>query len=80
MGELGLMGVCLPEAYGGAGQSFVLFALIVEELCAACASTGLILDVTVTLCAKPILLFGTESRSSASWRRLPPANDWERWR
>jgi alkylation response protein AidB-like acyl-CoA dehydrogenase len=62
MGELGLMGVCLPETYGGAGQSFVLFAMIIEEICAACASTGLILDVTVTLCAEPILLFGTDEQ------------------
>jgi alkylation response protein AidB-like acyl-CoA dehydrogenase len=62
MAELGLMGVCLPEEYGGSGQSFVLFALIIEELCAACASTGLILDVTVTLCAESILAFGTEEQ------------------
>ncbi len=62
MGELGLMGVCLPEEYGGAGQSYVLFAMIVEELCAACASTGLILDVNISLCAEPLLLFGTEEQ------------------
>jgi alkylation response protein AidB-like acyl-CoA dehydrogenase len=59
MGELGLMGVCLPEEYGGAGQSYVLFAMIVEELCTACATTGLILDVNISLCAEPILMFGT---------------------
>jgi alkylation response protein AidB-like acyl-CoA dehydrogenase len=62
MGELGLMGVCLPEEYGGAGQSYVLFAMIVEELCAACASTGLILDVNISLCAEPILMFGTDEQ------------------
>jgi alkylation response protein AidB-like acyl-CoA dehydrogenase len=62
MGELGLMGVCLPREYGGAGQSFVLFAMIVEELCKACASTGLILDVNISLCAEPILLFGSEAQ------------------
>jgi len=62
MGELGLMGVCLPEEYGGAGQSYVLFAMIVEELCKACASTGLIMDVNISLCAEPILLFGNEKQ------------------
>jgi len=62
MGELGLMGVCLPEEYGGAGQSYVLFAMIVEELCKACASTGLIMDVNISLCAEPILLFGNEEQ------------------
>jgi len=62
MGEMGLMGVCLPEEYGGAGQSYVLFAMIVEELCAACASTGLALDVNISLCAEPIWRFGTEEQ------------------
>ena len=62
MGTLGLMGVCLPEEYGGAGQSYVLFAMIVEELCKACASTGLIMDVNISLCAEPILLFGSEEQ------------------
>jgi alkylation response protein AidB-like acyl-CoA dehydrogenase len=62
MAELGLMGVCLPEEYGGAGQSFVLFAMVIEELCKACATTGLILDVTISLCAEAILLFGTEEQ------------------
>ena len=62
MGELGLMGVPFPEEYGGAGQSYVTFALIVEELCRACASTGLIMDVNVSLCGEPILIFGTEEQ------------------
>ena len=66
MGELGLMGVRLPREYGGAGQSFILFALIVEELCKACASTGLIMDVNVSLCAEPIRSLATRRRSSAS--------------
>ena len=62
MGKMGLLGVCLPEEYGGAGQSYVLFAMIVEELCKACATTGLIMDVNISLCAEPILLFGTEDQ------------------
>ncbi len=62
MGELGLMGVPFPEEYGGGGQSYVTFALIVEELCRACASTGLIMDVNISLCGEPILLFGTEAQ------------------
>ena len=62
MAKMGLMGVCLPEEYGGAGQSYVLFAMIVEELCKACATTGLIMDVNISLCAEPILLFGNEEQ------------------
>lgn len=62
MGELGMMGLPIPEEYGGAGQSYILFAMAVEELCAACASTGLAMDVNVSLGAEPILMFGTEEQ------------------
>jgi butyryl-CoA dehydrogenase len=62
MADLGLMGVPFPEAYGGAGQSYVTFALIVEEICRACASTGLIMDVNISLCGEPIMMFGTEEQ------------------
>ncbi|GAC1626597.1 MAG: acyl-CoA dehydrogenase AcdA [Chloroflexota bacterium] len=60
MAGLGLMGIPFPEEYGGAAQSYLLFALIVEEICRACASTGLILDVNISLCGEPIWMFGTE--------------------
>jgi alkylation response protein AidB-like acyl-CoA dehydrogenase len=60
--ELGLMGTPFPEEYGGAAQSYVTFALTVEELCRACASTGLIMDVNISLCGEPILMFGTEEQ------------------
>ena len=62
MGELGFMGLPLPEEYGGAGQSYIMFAMAVEELCAACASTGLAMDVNVSLGAEPILMFGTDEQ------------------
>lgn len=62
MGDLGLMGVPFPEDYGGAGQSYVTFALVVEEICRACASTGLIMDVNISLCGEPIMMFGTEEQ------------------
>jgi alkylation response protein AidB-like acyl-CoA dehydrogenase len=62
MGELGLMGLPLPEEYGGLGQSYILFALMIEELCAACATTGLVPDVNISLGAEPILMFGTEEQ------------------
>jgi alkylation response protein AidB-like acyl-CoA dehydrogenase len=62
MADLGLMGVPFPEEYGGAGQRYLLFAGIVEELCRACASTGLIMDVNISLCGEPIWLFGTDEQ------------------
>ncbi|HEX2912555.1 MAG TPA: acyl-CoA dehydrogenase [Chloroflexia bacterium] len=62
MSELGLMGLPIPEEYGGAGQSYILFAMMIEELCAACATTGLVPDVNISLGAEPILMFGTEEQ------------------
>jgi alkylation response protein AidB-like acyl-CoA dehydrogenase len=62
MAELGFMGLPIPEKYGGLGQSYILFAMAVEELCAACASTGLVVDVNMSLGAEPILMFGTEEQ------------------
>lgn len=62
MAEMGLMGLPFPEEYGGAAQSYVVFALAVEELCRACASTGLIMDVNISLCGEPILMFGTDEQ------------------
>jgi alkylation response protein AidB-like acyl-CoA dehydrogenase len=62
MAELGLMGIPFPPEYGGAGMSYVTFALSVEELCGACASTGLIMDVNISLFGEPVWLFGTEEQ------------------
>jgi butyryl-CoA dehydrogenase len=62
LADLGLMGTPFPEKYGGAAQSYLIFALTVEEVCRACASTGLIMDVNISLCGEPIWVFGTEDQ------------------
>ena len=62
MADLGLMGIPFPAEYGGAGLSYVTFALAVEELSRACASTGLIIDVNISLFGEPVWLFGTEQQ------------------
>jgi butyryl-CoA dehydrogenase len=59
MGELGLMGAIVPTEYGGAGLSTLAYALIVEELSAACASTGIIVSAHTSLCITPIVDYGT---------------------
>ena len=38
MGELGLMGICVPEAYGGAGADYLSYVLVMEELSRAASS------------------------------------------
>jgi alkylation response protein AidB-like acyl-CoA dehydrogenase len=62
LGELGLMGLTVPEAYGGAGADTVSYALAVEELSAACGSTGLIYAAHMSLGCAPFYLFGTSEQ------------------
>jgi butyryl-CoA dehydrogenase len=62
MAELGLLGVAVPEEYGGSGMDNVSYALAMEEICRACASTGVIMSVNNSLVCDPILRFGTEAQ------------------
>lgn len=68
--ELGFMGLPIPEAYGGAGADTVSYALAVEEISAACGSTGLIYAAHVSLGASPFYLFGTEAQKQKYLPRL----------
>ena len=62
MGELGLMGVAVPEEYGGAGMDNICYVIAMEEIARACASTSVILSVNNSLACDPILKFGTEEQ------------------
>ncbi len=62
MAELGLMGVMVPEQYGGAAMDTLAYVLIIEEVSKACASTGVITAVQNSLGSYPILAFGTEEQ------------------
>jgi len=68
LAELGLMGLPVPEAYGGAGGDTLSYALVVEELAAACGSTALVYAAHVSLGCGPFTLFGTEAQKQ---RYLP---------
>ncbi len=70
MGALGLMGAIVPPEFGGAGLSTVAYALMVEELSAACASTGIIVSAHTSLCVSPILTFGTQEQKAHFLPRL----------
>jgi butyryl-CoA dehydrogenase len=59
MGELGLMGVAVPEALGGSGGDTVAYVLAVEELARVCASHAVIMSVNNSLYGDPVLAFGT---------------------
>ncbi len=62
LAELGLMGIVIPEQYGGSGMDFVSLAIAVEEISRACATTGVITAVNNSLAAYPILIYGTEGQ------------------
>ena len=54
LGELGLMGVCVPEELGGAGADFVSYVLVLEELSRADAGVGVTVAVHTSAAALPI--------------------------
>lgn len=62
MAELGMMGLPIPEEYGGSGIDQIGYVLAVEELSKVCATTGIILSAHTSLCCWPIMTFGTEAQ------------------
>jgi len=62
MKRFGMMGIAVPREYGGAGADELAYALAVEELSKACATTGVILSAHSSLGCWPILKFGTEAQ------------------
>ncbi len=62
MAELGLMGMMVPEASGGAGMDAVSYALAVENISWGCASTGVILSVNNSLYCDPVSANATEAQ------------------
>jgi len=62
LAELGLLGMIIPEEYGGAGFDSVSYALALEEIAKADSSVAVIVSVTNSVCCYPILSFGTEEQ------------------
>ncbi len=60
--ELGFMGVVVPEKWGGAGMDYLSYAIMMEEISRACASTGVILSVNNSLVCDPLMKFGTDAQ------------------
>src|SRR5213078_1561390 len=69
LAELGLMGACVPEEYGGAGTDFVSYVLALEELSRADAGVGVTVAVHTSAVTLPLLTFGTDEQRS---RFVPP--------
>jgi len=60
--ELGLMGVAIPEEYGGAGMDYLCYAIAIEEISRVCATTGVILSVNNSLVCDPLAKFANEEQ------------------
>jgi alkylation response protein AidB-like acyl-CoA dehydrogenase len=75
LAELGLLGVCVPEEYGGAGADFVSYILVLEELSRADAGVGVTVAVHTSAVTLPILAFGTDEQKA---RFVPPLARGER--
>ena len=63
-GELGLAGVAVPEAWGGAGMDTVAYCLVIEEVSRTCATSGVILSVNNSLVCDPILKWGNDDQKA----------------
>src|ERR1700730_278381 len=62
LSKLGMLGVFIPEQYGGSGLDIVSYALVIEELAVACASTAVIVSAHSSLASWPILGTGDEQQ------------------
>ncbi|MGB2692548.1 MAG: acyl-CoA dehydrogenase [Thermodesulfobacteriota bacterium] len=64
IGELGFMGMTVPDQYGGSSLDFLSYILALEEICKGCASTGSIMSVNNSLVCAPLKTFGNEYQKS----------------
>lgn len=73
MGKLGLMGVLVPEQYGGAGLGYFEYVAVIEEVSKVCGAVGLSLAAHNSLCTGHILAFGTEEQKQKYLPKLATA-------
>lgn len=62
MGELGLLGMVVPEQWGGSYSDYIAYALAVEEVAVSCAATAATMSVHSSVGCGPILAFGTDEQ------------------
>jgi len=71
LARYGFLGIPFPKEYGGQGADHLAYAMAVEELSKACATTAVIVSAHTSLCASPIYMFGSEEQKQ---KYLPPLN------
>lgn len=75
MGELGLMGMLVPQEYGGAGLSYYEYKMAIEEIAKVCGSIGLSMAAHNSLCTGHILQFGSEEQKQ-KWLPKLASGEW----
>jgi len=70
LGEMGFCGMLIPEEWGGAGTDTISYAIMVEEVARVEASTAIVLSVTNSAAAGPLLKHGTEAQKKKYLRQL----------
>ncbi len=70
LAKLGMAGLTLPEAYGGADLDYVSYAILIEEIAKRCATTAVILSAHLSLCSVPIAKFGADILKNKYLRKL----------
>lgn len=73
LGKLGMMGVLVPEEYGGAGLGYFEYNAIIQEIAKVCGSIGLSVAAHNSLCTAHILLFGNEAQKKQYLPKLATA-------
>lgn len=79
MGKLGLMGVLVPEKYGGSGLGYFEYNAIIQEISKVCGSVGLSLAAHNSLCTGHILSFGSEEQKKKYLPKLATAEHIGAW-
>lgn len=75
MGELGLLGVLVPEEYGGAGLSYFEYVAAIQEIAKVCSSVGLSMAAHNSLCTGHIMYFGNEEQKK-KWLTKLATGEW----
>ena len=79
LGQLGMMGVLVPEQYGGAGLGYFEYNAIIQEIAKVCGSIGLSVAAHNSLCTNHILSFGTEEQKKRWLPKLATAEHIGAW-
>jgi hypothetical protein len=79
LGKLGMMGVLVPEAYGGTGLGYFEYNVIIQEISKVCGSIGLSLAAHNSLCTNHILTFGNETQKQKYLPKLATADHIGAW-